>query len=65
MSDINELAQVISTVGFPIACCGYLLWQNGKQDNYHREEQAKLRECIEQNTQTIAKLAEKIDEILR
>ena len=43
MESINELAQVISTVGFPIACCGYLLWQNGKQDNYHREEQAKLR----------------------
>ena len=34
--------------------------------NYdNREEQAKLRECIEQNTQTIAKLADKIDEILR
>lgn len=65
MSDINELAQVISTVGFPIACCGYLLWQSGKQDNYHRDEQSKLRECIEKNTETIAKLAEKIDQILK
>ena len=65
MDTINTIIQGISTVGFPIACCCFLLWQNSKQDQYHREEQAKLRECIEQNTQSISKLADKIDEILK
>lgn len=65
MSDLNVIVQAISTVGFPIACCCYLLWQSNKQTQYHQEEQAKLRECIEKNTETIAKLAEKIDEIMK
>lgn len=65
MSDLNAIVQAISTVGFPIACCCYLLWQSNKQAQYHREEQAKLRECIEKNTESITKLADKIDEIMK
>ena len=65
MSDLNVIVQAISTVGFPIACCCYLLWQSNKQTQYHQEEQAKLRECIEKNTESIAKLADKIDAILK
>ena len=65
MSEINVIVQAISTVGFPIACCCYLLWQSNKQTQYHQQEQEKLRECIKQNTETIAKLADKIDAILK
>lgn len=32
----NEIAQLISTVGFPIACCCVLFYQNGKmQETLH------------------------------
>lgn len=56
----SEIIQAVSTVGFPIACCVFLLWQNSKQDEYHRAEQEKLRETIAQNTESIKQLAELI-----
>lgn len=54
---MTELIQAVSTVGFPIACCCFLLWQNSKQDQYHREEMKKLRETINENTRIIDKLS--------
>lgn len=54
---MNELIQAVSTVGFPIACCCFLLWQNSKQDQYHREQMEKLRETISENTRIIDKLS--------
>ena len=64
---MNEVIQAISTVGFPIACCCFLLWQNSKQDTYHREQQEKLRETISENTKAIeeqSKLINKLFEML-
>ena len=57
---MNEIIQAVSTVGFPIACCCSLLWQNSKQDTYHREQMEKLRTTIDENTKMIEKLAELI-----
>ena len=57
---MTEIVQAVSTVGFPIACCCFLLWQNSKQDQYHREQMEKLRGTIEENTRMIEKLAELI-----
>lgn len=57
---MNEIIQAVSTVGFPIACCCFLLWQNSKQDTYHREQMEKLRTTIDENTKMIEKLAELI-----
>ena len=54
---MNEIIQAVSTVGFPIACCCFLLWQNSKQDTYHREQMEKLRETINENTRIIDKLS--------
>ena len=61
---INVIVQAISTVGFPIACCVFLLWQNSKQDAYNREQQEKLRETINQNTDSINKLGELIKQVI-
>ena len=44
---MNEVIQAVSTVGFPIACCCFLLWQNSKQDEYHRQQMEELRKTIE------------------
>lgn len=53
---MTELIQAVSTVGFPIACCCFLLWQNSKQDQYNREQQEKLRATIDGNTKSIDEL---------
>lgn len=43
--DIQTITQLISTVGFPIACCIYLFYSN-----------EKLRNTIEENTKAIESL---------
>lgn len=62
---MNELIQAASTVGFPIACCCFLLWQNSKQDQYNREQQAKLRETIDNNTRSIEGLSAIVQELAK
>lgn len=60
---MNELIQAVSTVGFPIACCCFLLWQNSKQDQYNREQQEKLRETIVNNTRSIEELGKIVQQL--
>lgn len=43
--DVQSITQIISNLGFPIACCIYLALSN-----------EKLRSTIEENTKTIASL---------
>lgn len=62
---MNELIQAVSKVGFPIACCCFLLWQNSKQDQYNREQQAKLRETIDNNTRSIEGLSAIVQELAK
>jgi len=62
---MNDIIQTVSTVGFPIACCCFLLWQNSKQDQYNREQQQKLRDTIDNNTRTIDKLAGIVAELAK
>ena len=56
---MNEIIQAVSTVGFPIACCCFLLWQNSKQDEYHRQQMEELRKTIEGCTKSNDELREK------
>ena len=53
--ELNDILSAVNQMAFPIACCCFLLWQNSKQDAYNREEQAKLRDIIEKNTESITK----------
>jgi len=62
---IQAIITAISTVGFPIACCCFLLWQSSKQDTYHREQMEKLRGTIDENTKTLEKLSDLIKEVLK
>ena len=43
---MEEITTLITNVGFPIACCIVLFWQN-----------SKLRESLDKNTQAIEDLA--------
>lgn len=62
--NMQELIQMISTVGFPIACCCFLLWQGSKQDQYNREQMDKLRDTINQNTKSIEELGALIRDLI-
>ena len=58
--DIASVSQLIGTVGFPIVCCIYLIYTNGKNGEKHDQEIAKLRESIDNNTKAIMKLCTKL-----
>lgn len=59
--DINVLTQLISTVGFPIACviAMFFMWNKERED--HKSEIDQVRSALENNTQALIK----IEEILR
>lgn len=52
----GDIINIISTVGFPIACCVYLFYSNAKQQEKHEEEIDKLRETIENNTEVMIEI---------
>ena len=42
--DIHAILQAITTVGFPIVCCGAMMWYVKYQTDRTREEVDKLNE---------------------
>lgn len=70
--DINSLAQLIGTLGFPVvACCAMAYFFAKVNDNYrndikelqanHKEEIAGMTEAINNNTLVIQKLVDRMD----
>lgn len=57
---MNEIASIVSTVGFPIVACGGLAWYIYRLTNLHREEITKLSDVIERNTRAIDKLTREV-----
>lgn len=62
---MDDIIQLISSVGFPIACCCFLLWQTSQQDKYNREQQEKLRATIEGNTKSIESLSDLVKDLAK
>lgn len=58
---MNEIAQIISTLGFPIAMALMLFWKMDKQDESHKEEIDKMTQALNQNTLAIQQLIDKIN----
>ena len=58
--DIGTVTSLISSVGFPIACCIYLIYSNNKAQEKHAEEVEKLRTTVENNTKAMLKLCNKL-----
>ena len=61
--DLNTLGNFISQIGFPIACCCFLFYQQYKQNQYNQERDNALKESINSNTKPIQSLERKIDKI--
>ena len=58
--DISALAQIVSTVGFPIAMCIILLWFNKDLTDKQKEETEKFTEALNNNTLVLQKLCDNI-----
>lgn len=58
--DVSTITSLISSVGFPIACCIYLIYSNNKTAEKHAEEVEKLRVTVENNTKVMLKLCNKM-----
>lgn len=58
--DTSAIVQIISSLGFPIACCVAMFWQNNKLNESHKEETAKLNEAINNNTIALNHLNDKL-----
>lgn len=58
--DFGTIASLISSVGFPIAACVYLVYNQNRADERHRDEIDKLRTSLDNNTKVITKLCSKL-----
>ena len=59
MDVVNTITQLISNVGFPIACCIVLFWQMNKQ----RESMDELKNTIEKNSTILDRVFDKLDKM--
>ena len=69
--DFTNIAQLIGSLGFPIVCtivCFWYIFKNGeaqreliqKMQDSHKAEIEKLRETIDNNTQVMIKIYERV-----
>ena len=58
--DINAITQIIASLGFPIAACVAMFWQNNKLNESHKEEVSKLNEAINNNTIALNHIIDKL-----
>lgn len=64
---MTDFVNAVSSVGFPIACCIFLLWQNAKQDEQRQRELASMRKVmasmqktLDENTRVLQSLVSKL-----
>lgn len=58
--DANAIMQLVSSLGFPIACCIAMFWQNNKLNESHKAEVSKLNEAINNNTIALNHIIDKL-----
>jgi uridine phosphorylase len=58
--ELNTISTLISTLGFPIAVCIYMLYVNTKQTEAHKEEMSKITEAVNDLKVAITSLVDKL-----
>lgn len=60
--DTNSIIQLVSNIGFPIACAVaiFIYWQKDREANLAALD--KLRDTVDNNTQVMLRLLDKIEE---
>ena len=61
--DVNVITQIISNLGFPIACVVAMFWMRNKERDAHKAETAELSKAIENNTNVMTQVLDKLDMI--
>ena len=59
---MEQIIQLIQSVGFPIACAIALFWQNIKMQEQHKEEMLKVTDALKNNTVAIIELKNSLDD---
>lgn len=70
--DAQFILQAVTSVGFPIVCCGAMMWyvkystDRNREDveklnQQHKEEMKDVTEAINNNTIALQKLCDKLD----
>lgn len=62
--DPQMIAQLVSSLGFPIVAAAALFWFINRQEERHREEMNSMRETLEENTSVLTSLKELIQVII-
>lgn len=57
---MNEIVQMISSVGFPIVMCVIMFKYTYDLNTQHKEESEKFTEALNANTLVLQKLCDKI-----
>ena len=58
---VNEVMDIITTVGFPIAVCFICFWYINKMQEQHKAETDKLAEALNNNTLVMQQLVDKLN----
>ena len=64
MEWVEVISQLVSNVGFPIACCGVMFYLAYKFGNNINTGLAEVKVGVDSVAQSIAKLSESIDKLL-
>ena len=62
---MQEVIQMISTVGFPIVVSLPLMWYIKDQAKDHKEETRQFTEALNNNTLALESLKDKLDEVIK
>lgn len=58
--NVQEITTLITTVGFPIVCCGAMFWNMIQTNKQHKEEMDKMSDAINNNTIALQKLVDSL-----
>lgn len=70
--DIQAMLSAITTVGFPIVCCGAMMWyvkyttdknrdEVARLNDQHAKEMSEVIQAINNNTLALQKLCDRLD----
>ena len=70
--DVNAIVQIVTSLGFPIVCCGAMMYYvkyitDKNRDEVaslnadHKEEMLQIKDALNNNTMAIQRLCDKLD----
>ena len=58
--EVSMVTEFINSVGFPIACVAAMFWMQNQEREQHRQEAEKFAEAINNNTQVMTRILERL-----